>query len=80
MHNYINEIIFLYVMKRQDMKVALDYPVLLLFDNFKGQCLEKILRYVDSYDSYTVLMRIKAGLKYTQGLKYTPGNAAEWKK
>ena len=25
----------------------------------------------------TVFIRIKAGLKYTQGLKYTPGSAAE---
>ena len=28
----------------------------------------------------TVFIRIKVGLKYTQGLKYTPGSAAEWKK
>ena len=28
----------------------------------------------------TVFIHIKAGLKYTQGLKYTPGSAAEWKK
>ena len=28
----------------------------------------------------TVFIRIKSGLKYTQGLKYTPGSTAEWKK
>ena len=28
----------------------------------------------------TVFIRIKAGLKYTQVLKYTLGSAAEWKK
>ena len=28
----------------------------------------------------TVFIRIKAGLKYTQWLKYMPGSAAEWKK
>ena len=28
----------------------------------------------------TVFIHIKAGLKYTQGLKYTLGSAAEWKK
>ena len=26
---------------------------------------------------YTVFIRMKAGLIYTQGLKYTPGSAAE---
>ena len=26
---------------------------------------------------YTVFIHIKAGLKYMQGLKYTPGSAAE---
>ena len=26
---------------------------------------------------YTVFIRIKAGLKYMQGLKYTPGSAAK---
>ena len=26
---------------------------------------------------YTVFIRIKAGIKYTQGLKYTPRRAAE---
>ena len=51
MQKFINEIIFLYIMKkREDMKLALDYPALLLFDNFKAQCLEKILRHVDSYE------------------------------
>ena len=28
----------------------------------------------------TVFIHIKARLKYTQGLKYTLGSAAEWKK
>ena len=28
----------------------------------------------------TVFIRIKAGLKYTQGVKYMLGSAAEWKK
>ena len=32
-------------------------------------------------DRYTVFISIKAGLIYTQGLKYTPGSAAEeWNK
>ena len=28
----------------------------------------------------TVFIHIRAGLKYMQGLKYTPGSAAEWMK
>ena len=31
----------------------------------------------DEWSVYTVFIRIKAGLKYTQGLKYTLGSAAE---
>ena len=33
--------------------------------------------FVPYHNSGTVSIRIKAGLKYTQGLKYTPGGAAE---
>ena len=29
------------------------------------------------FETVTVFIRIKAGLIYTQGLKYMPGNAAE---
>ena len=29
------------------------------------------------YTGYTIFIRIKAGRKYTQGLKYMPGSAAE---
>ena len=35
---------------------------------------------VSQKSAYTVFIRIKAGLIYTQGLKYTPDSAAEWMK
>ena len=31
-----------------------------------------------SVDIGTIFIRIKAGLIYTQGVKYMPGSAAEW--
>ena len=37
----------------------------------------KVCQMVSSVLCITVFIRIKAGLKYTQGLKYTPGSAAE---
>ena len=57
MEEYIHEIILLYIKrKREELRIALDHPALLLFDNFKAQCTEKILRYIDSYNIYVILI------------------------
>ena len=36
-----------------------------------------IFKHFTPLPAHTVFIRIKAGLKYMQGLKYTPGSAAE---
>ena len=38
------------------------------------------IQFLKNLWKYTLFIRIKTGLKYTQGLKYMPGSAAEWKK
>ena len=45
-----------------------------------GQKMDNMLHQLESKHIHTVFIRIKAELKYTQGLKYMPGNAAEWMK
>ena len=56
------------------------------FAHMTVKCLEHYLSLIALHRSatvtyvQTVFIRIKAGLKYTQGLKYTPGSAAELKK
>ena len=56
MQDYIDEIILPYIKKkREELKLALDHPALLLFDNFKAQCTEKILRHIDSYNIFVLL-------------------------
>ena len=43
---YIEKILFPYLRrKREEMKLSSDHPALLLFDNFKAQCTETILKY-----------------------------------
>ena len=57
MQDYIDEIILPYIMKkREELKLALDHPALLLFDNFKARYTEKILRHIDSYNIYVILI------------------------
>ena len=44
MKDYIQKIIVLYVEKmRQTLKLGVNYPALLLFDNFKAQCTQQLL-------------------------------------
>ena len=40
---YVNEILIPYVTeKRKELKLAMDYPALVLFDTFKGQCINEV--------------------------------------
>ena len=57
MQDYINEIILPYIdMKRKEMKLPSNHPALLLFDNFKAQCTETLLKHIDAHDVYVVLI------------------------
>ena len=48
MIKYINEILIPFVtVKRKELKLAADYPALVLFDTFKGQCTDKVYRLLD---------------------------------
>ena len=43
MLEYVNEILIPYVTdKRKELKLAMDYPALVLFDTFKGQCTNEV--------------------------------------
>ena len=49
MKDYIQKIIFPYIEgKRQDLRLADNHPALLLFDNFKAQCTQKLLTMLDN--------------------------------
>ena len=43
MFPYLNE-------KRAELNLPSDYPALLLFDNFKGQCTNDVLQLLDSHN------------------------------
>ena len=48
MRDYIQKIIVLYVEKmRQNLTLGVNYPALLLFDNFKAQCTQELLTLLD---------------------------------
>ena len=48
MKEYISKIILPYVkQKRRDLKLSIDYPVLVIFDNLKGQCTKELLCTLD---------------------------------
>ena len=49
MELYINDIIFPYLWQtRQSLNRSANHPAVLIFDNFKGQCTEKLLRLLDA--------------------------------
>ena len=57
MQEYVDEIILSYIKKkREELKLAPNHPALLLFDNFKAQCTEKLLRHIDTHHVYVVLI------------------------
>ena len=48
MFDYLNKIIFPYcTKKRRELKLPPDFPGLVIFDNFNGQCTENILKLID---------------------------------
>ena len=48
MMDYLNKILFPYcARKRRELMLAPDYPGLVIFDNFNGQCTEDILKLID---------------------------------
>ena len=51
MEFYITKIIFPYLSEtKRKLNIPLDHPALLLFDNFKGQSTEKLLKLLDSHN------------------------------
>ena len=51
MFDYLNKINFPYCAeKRTELKLPSDYPALLIFDSFNGQCTEGILKLIDDKD------------------------------
>ena len=57
MKEYIKHIILPYIHgKRNQLKLADDYPALLLFDNFKAQCTQTILTLLDQNNINVVLI------------------------
>ena len=57
MQDYIDQIILPYIsMKKKEMKLESSQPALLIFVNFKAQCTEKLLTYIDAHNVYVVLI------------------------
>ena len=57
MLSYLEKIVFPYVsQKRVTLGLPMDYPALLLFDNFNGQCTENLLKRIDSHHIYVILI------------------------
>ena len=57
MKEYIDKIILPYVkQKRIDLKLSNDYPTLVIFDNFKGQCTKKLLSIIDDNNINVILI------------------------
>ena len=57
MEEYILRIIFPYLSQmKEKLKLSSDYPALLLYDNFKGQCTEKLLKLLNANNISVVLI------------------------
>ena len=57
MKEYIDKIILPYVkQKRIDLKLSVDYPALVIFDNFKGQCTKELLSTLDDNNINVILI------------------------
>ena len=49
MHDYLVKILIPYIQeKRKNLQLGADYPALVLFDNFNGQCTERLLKLLDN--------------------------------
>ena len=57
MHQYINKVILPYICnKRKDLKLPIDWPAVLIFDNFKGQCTSELLTLLDDHNINVILI------------------------
>ena len=57
MKDYVHKVILPYIVKkRKELKLSLDHPALLIFDNFKAQCTSDILRSLDENNINVVLV------------------------
>jgi len=57
MLRYLEKIVFPYVSQKQEkLGFSLDFPALLLFDNFSGQCTPELLKTIDANHIYVVLI------------------------
>ena len=57
MKDYVHKVILPYIVKkRKELKLLLDHPTLLIFDNFKAQCNSDILRSLDENNINVVLV------------------------
>ena len=57
MKDYIQKVLFPYIgAKRQELRLADDYPALVIFDNFKAQCTFEVLKMLDDKQIYVVLI------------------------
>ena len=46
--SYFEKVIFPYLQKKKELQLEPDHPALLLFDNFKAQCTENLLKLLDT--------------------------------
>ena len=54
---YFRKVVFPYLnKKRAELNLPSDYPALLLFDNFKGQCTNDVLQLLDSHNVNIVIV------------------------
>ena len=57
MHQYIDKIILPYLcQKRKELKLPPEQPAVMIFDNFKGQCTEDLLKLLDSSNIDVILI------------------------
>ena len=57
MLRYLVKVVFSYVsQKREDLGMSADYPALLLFDNFSGQCTPGLLKMIDAHHIHVILI------------------------
>ena len=57
MHQYINKVILPYICnKRKDLKLPIDWPTVLIFDNFKKQCTSELLTLLDDNNINVILI------------------------
>ena len=54
MKDYVHKVILPYIAnKRKELKLSLDHPALLIFDNFKAQCTSDLLQTHDENNIVT---------------------------